>query len=245
MKVSRKEYDNKNIDDFVYDISLLKAPQNYGANKSDKNSKQPESKKVAKGQNEEKEPEGTLESLQEQPVLTQKKGQNEFVEFVDPKPDKQLKKVEVLEKRVETRHNRVYVSPLTTGGNLLFVSVATVCIIAAVIGIIGGTYYFHKVRSQRIEDAFSNFSHYAPTGPGKEKKKKDGDEGLAYRAQLHHYQQTKQKIISGNEQDIGIPEPDDASEASDYDDNNFSVYECPGLAPTGDLEVQNPNFTRP
>lgn len=68
---------------------------------------------------------------------------------------------------------------------------------------------------------------------------------MSFQAQLHHYQQTKQKIISGNEQDIGIPEPDDASEASDYDDNNFSVYECPGLAPTGDLEVQNPNFTRP
>ncbi|RCN41980.1 hypothetical protein ANCCAN_12085 [Ancylostoma caninum] len=26
------------------------------------------------------------------------------------------------------------------------------------------------------------------------------------------------------------------------DENNFSVYECPGLAPTGDIEVCNPNF---
>lgn len=39
-----------------------------------------------------------------------------------------------------------------------------------------------------------------------------------------------------------MPDPDEMSEASDDDTNNFSVYECPGLAPTGDIEVQNPNF---
>ncbi|VDM96538.1 unnamed protein product [Thelazia callipaeda] len=82
---------------------------------------------------------------------------------------------------------------------------------------------------------------YAPTGPGKNKKNKSGDEGLAYKAQLHHYQQTKQKIISGEDGTVTIPDVDEESDASD-DDNNFSVYECPGLAPTGDIEVQNPNF---
>lgn len=63
-----------------------------------------------------------------------------------------------------------------------------------------------------------------------------------FQAQLHHYQQTKQKIISGDEQVAPVPDPDEMSEASDDDTNNFSVYECPGLAPTGDIEVQNPNF---
>uniref|UniRef100_A0A0N5AYJ9 Neural proliferation differentiation and control protein 1 n=1 Tax=Syphacia muris TaxID=451379 RepID=A0A0N5AYJ9_9BILA len=261
-------------DGFVEDDEL----ENYLKRKSENINEAAGSKAFKKGNEkvknksvEEKKNERTTLPItkQQQSGLPQKKGQNEFVGFVEPKPEKQLKHLEQLEKRVESSRSRVYTSPIGTSGNLLLAcklesfsslaevklrdtsdtnivsAVATVCLVAAVLGVVGGAYYFHKVRSQRIEDAFSNFSHYAPTGPGKEKKKKDGDEGLAYRAQLHHYQQTKQKIISGSEQDIGIPEPDDASEASDYDENNFSVYECPGLAPTGDIEVQNPNFTRP
>lgn len=34
----------------------------------------------------------------------------------------------------------------------------------------------------------------------------------------------------------------DGEEDGADDENNFSVYECPGLAPTGDIEVVNPNF---
>ncbi|VDO34386.1 unnamed protein product [Onchocerca flexuosa] len=101
--------------------------------------------------------------------------------------------------------------------------------LGVVIGVATGSYYF-----------FNDFT-YAPTGPGKSKKKKGGDEGLAYKAQLHHYQQAKQKIISGENGTVTLPDVDESSETSD-DENNFSIYECPGLAPTGDIEIQNPNF---
>lgn len=66
-----------------------------------------------------------------------------------------------------------------------------------------------------------------------------GDETLAYKAQLHQYQQAKQKIICG-EDAPGIIESDGEDGADE--ENNYSVYECPGLAPTGDIEVCNPNF---
>lgn len=237
------DYDSKNARDIAYDFDLLKAAENLVPKETKSEEVKTDKKEEVKPKEVVKE---TVEQLaanvKEQPALPQKKGQNEFVEFVEPKPEKQLQHHEQLEKRVETSHNRVYTSPIVASGNLFYIAMATLCVMAAVFGVVGGVFYYQKVRNQRIENAFSNFSHYAPTGPGKEKKKKDGDEGLAYRAQLHHYQQTKQKIISGNEQDVGIPEPDEASEASDYDENNFSVYECPGLAPTGDIEVQNPNF---
>lgn len=50
---------------------------------------------------------------------------------------------------------------------------------------------------------------YSPTGPGRDKLKKahlppshrvqsPGDENLAYKAQLQHYRQTKQKIIGNH-----------------------------------------------
>lgn len=73
-----------------------------------------------------------------------------------------------------------------------------------------------------------------------------GDDELAYKAQLHHYQQTKQKII-GIDPDGAQHQSNNISDKSEDEDetdleHNFSVYECPGLAPTCDIEVQNPNF---
>lgn len=119
------------------------------------------------------------------------------------------------------------------------------------------------------EDPFDDFTRYSPAGPGRDRLKKNGngrgifdgnngtisplggdkgDDALAYKAQLHHYQQTKQKIIGADSDAIGSQHQSiDASDKSDDEDeadleHNFSVYECPGLAPTGDIEVQNPNF---
>ncbi|VDN51702.1 unnamed protein product [Dracunculus medinensis] len=146
-------------------------------------------------------------------LTAQKKGQNEFVELIEPKPANQLKHTEQIEKRVPVA---LAESKTIMQGNL-------------------------ALKSQSLASEKFDFARYAPAGPGREKKKR-GDEGLAYKAQLHHYQQTKQKIISGDEQVAPVPDPDEMSEASDDDTNNFSVYECPGLAPTGDIEVQNPNF---
>ncbi|KJH44077.1 hypothetical protein DICVIV_09887, partial [Dictyocaulus viviparus] len=87
----------------------------------------------------------------------------------------------------------------------------------------------------------SDYAPYAGTGPGFKKGKGDkGDETLAYKAQLHQYQQAKQKIICGEDAPAGFESDGDDDGAED--ENNFSVYECPGLAPTGDIEVCNPNF---
>lgn len=66
---------------------------------------------------------------------------------------------------------------------------------------------------------------------------------MAYKAQLHHYQQTKQKIIGAEEGISGIPNGGvDEKSDDELEEHNYSVYECPGLAPTGDIEVSNPNF---
>lgn len=41
---------------------------------------------------------------------------------------------------------------------------------------------------------------------------------------------------------LGGESEESGAEDADEEENNFSVYECPGLAPTGDIEVHNPNF---
>lgn len=56
---------------------------------------------------------------------------------------------------------------------------------------------FVKFRRRRDTPDDSEYAPYAGTGPGF-KKGDQGDETLAYKAQLHHYQQAKQKIICGD-----------------------------------------------
>ncbi|EPB79984.1 hypothetical protein ANCCEY_00933 [Ancylostoma ceylanicum] len=176
--------------------------------------------------------------VEEQPLVAQKKGQNEFVSFVEPVDAKQTKSVATLEKRRLAGASEFSNSLPTYSSNLLMIAVGTVLIVGMVASVVGGGYYIKRRRSSPDD---SEYAPYAGTGPGFKKNKGDkGDESLAYKAQLHQYQQAKQKIICGEDAPAGL-ESDGEDDGAD-DENNFSVYECPGLAPTGDIEVCNPNF---
>jgi hypothetical protein len=206
-------------------------------------------------------------SQQAAPSIPEKKGQNEFVTFVDPvqsarRLDRQtVVKQQVEDKRVPASQHDV-ITKSSSGplgsfndiSNMLFLAVVTVCVVAAVIGAAAMGVYWHGLQKERNQAAKeAEYPQYGVIGPSKEKKsrRQNGDEKMAYTAQLHHYQQTKQKIISG-EDGSGIQgggtgaarqQHDESGGESDIDDEaNYSVYECPGLAPTGNIEVQNPNF---
>ncbi|KAI3382983.1 hypothetical protein SNEBB_003144 [Seison nebaliae] len=93
------------------------------------------------------------------------------------------------------------------------------------------------------------------------------DRKLAQSAQMYHYQHQKQQMLAlerGNNDEfdsnnamLGMQAPhpiQDISDHSDEDDDDdddgenerdgdYTVYECPGLAPTGELEVRNPVFS--
>ena len=59
-----------------------------------------------------------------------------------------------------------------------------------------------KFRRRRETPDDSEYAPYAGTGPGAKRGIKAGDQGdenLAYKAQLHQYQQAKQKIICGDD----------------------------------------------
>nr|XP_020493707.1 neural proliferation differentiation and control protein 1-like isoform X2 [Labrus bergylta] len=70
-----------------------------------------------------------------------------------------------------------------------------------------------------------------------------GDKTLAQSAQMYHYQHQKQQMLS-----VGNHKPEqktvDTEVTSDEEEvgGDFTVYECPGLAPTGEMEVKNPLF---
>ncbi|XP_056887720.1 neural proliferation differentiation and control protein 1 isoform X2 [Takifugu flavidus] len=70
-----------------------------------------------------------------------------------------------------------------------------------------------------------------------------GDKRLAHSAQMFHYQHQKQQMLSMEKHRDEPKVPDSgASTDEENEDGDFTVYECPGLAPTGEMEVKNPLF---
>ncbi|XP_075762165.1 neural proliferation differentiation and control protein 1 [Pelodiscus sinensis] len=79
-------------------------------------------------------------------------------------------------------------------------------------------------------------------GPLPYDKLSPGDQKLAQSAQMYHYQHQKQQMLSMEKHKEEPKVPDSASSDEENEDGDFTVYECPGLAPTGEMEVKNPLF---
>ncbi|XP_071542842.1 neural proliferation differentiation and control protein 1 [Panulirus ornatus] len=105
-----------------------------------------------------------------------------------------------------------------------------------------------------IKDEVLNKSHraaqdaeypaYGVTGPNKDLSPSSGDRKLAQSAHMYHYQHQKQQMIAleksaGGERHGSTSDADSEEEG---EENEYTVYECPGLAPTGEMEVKNPLF---
>ncbi|XP_034477679.1 uncharacterized protein LOC117784135 [Drosophila innubila] len=112
---------------------------------------------------------------------------------------------------------------------------------AVTVGLLAlGVTWFHN-RSKAAADV--DYPAYGVTGPNKDVSP-SCDRKLAQSAQMYHYQHQKQQIIAmencqATDGSCGLSdvESDDDNEEGDY-----TVYECPGLAPTGEMEVKNPLF---
>uniref|UniRef100_A0A1A9WQS4 Neural proliferation differentiation and control protein 1 n=1 Tax=Glossina brevipalpis TaxID=37001 RepID=A0A1A9WQS4_9MUSC len=114
---------------------------------------------------------------------------------------------------------------------------------AATVGlfVLGIVWYTFHSRSKAAADV--EYPAYGVTGPNKDISP-SGDRKLAQSAQMYHYQHQKQQIIAMENRstaeescEMSYVESDDDNEEGDY-----TVYECPGLAPTGEMEVKNPLF---
>nr|CAG4641943.1 EOG090X0B4J [Eurycercus lamellatus] len=71
-----------------------------------------------------------------------------------------------------------------------------------------------------------------------------GDKKLAHSAHMFHFQHQKQQVIA-MESHSGCDRRGSNSGGESDEDNeegDYTVYECPGLAPTGEMEVKNPLF---
>jgi hypothetical protein len=174
-------------------------------------------------------------------------GEAEFETFIDPVivggnvQRKENPSVNV--KRANELHFGDY-NRSAGNGNIIFMGVVGICATVAMAGtVVAGTAYY-KLHAQNAAAQSASDMHTV-SGPAKDRMRKAvqrGDQKNAYSAQLHHYQQTKNEIIR-IEQQNGHPREQDSEDDSEAgDEPDYSVYECPGLAPTGDIEVANPMF---
>lgn len=128
--------------------------------------------------------------------------------------------------------------------DLLFVGVVSACSLAGFIGLIMAGVCWYKLNKNIKAASEVDYPAYGVTGPTKERVGSGpGDRKLAQSAQMYHYQHQKQQMIAMEKANGEMKH--DASEDESEEENeegDYTVYECPGLAPAGEMEIINPLF---
>ncbi|XP_035909858.1 uncharacterized protein LOC118511193 [Anopheles stephensi] len=146
-----------------------------------------------------------------------------------------------------TSSNGVVQQPIEIGTGLGMYLIALIAGISAAITValisIGfGWYTLHK-RTKAAADV--EYPAYGVTGPNRDSTAgtaaSAGDRKLAQNAQMYHYQHQKQQIIAMENTTRSAPHSEQPSD-DENEEGDYTVYECPGLAPTGEMEVKNPLF---
>nr|XP_006824980.1 PREDICTED: neural proliferation differentiation and control protein 1-like isoform X2 [Saccoglossus kowalevskii] len=91
----------------------------------------------------------------------------------------------------------------------------------------------------------ADYPAYGVTGPStKSSTVTNGDRKLAQSAQMYHYQHQKQQMIAMENRANGEMKQDNSDDDSEEEneEGDYTVYECPGLAPAGEMTVKNPLF---
>ncbi|XP_031785679.1 uncharacterized protein LOC100678404 isoform X3 [Nasonia vitripennis] len=146
-------------------------------------------------------------------------------------------------------HRRAQQDPLVVSldnkvnNDIYFIAIVAGCSAAAMFALV--LISLTWCRLQRVSKAAADVEYpaYGVTGPNKDMSP-SGDQRLAQSAQMYHFQHQKQQIIA-MEKASATRDPGSVSEAESDEENeegDYTVYECPGLAPTGEMEVKNPLF---
>lgn len=140
--------------------------------------------------------------------------------------------------------DRVCHVPTSINDNIIVIVIA-LCVVGGAVAVILATACYIKL--QKDSRLAQKVDYPAFRGAGAPTTTTDvpsiGDTTLAQSAQMYHYQHQKQQMLS-----MGNNKPEqkvlDSEVTSDEEEvgGDFTVYECPGLAPTGEMEVKNPLF---
>lgn len=132
--------------------------------------------------------------------------------------------------------------------NIIFIAVIASVSAAAIIGIIIAVVCWCKLKKSAKASSDFEYPGYgsmdykgAPT-----ETKSTADRRLAQSAQMYHYQHQKQQMLELEKNQNAVSKTgSEASSDEENDASEYTVYECPGLATAGEMEVPNPLFAEP
>ncbi|NXX63623.1 NPDC1 protein, partial [Scopus umbretta] len=132
-------------------------------------------------------------------------------------------------------------SPIPSNDNMVL-GLIVVCTVAGISALIVAAVCWCRLQKEVRLAQKADYSAQRAASPLPYDKISPGDKTLAQSAQMYHYQHQKQQMLSMEKHKEEPKLPDSASSDEENEDGDFTVYECPGLAPTGEMEVRNPLF---
>ncbi|XP_016306711.1 neural proliferation differentiation and control protein 1-like isoform X1 [Sinocyclocheilus anshuiensis] len=138
------------------------------------------------------------------------------------------------------RHGPI-ISPHSSTDSLLVLMISLCIIVGSMALIIAAVCWVRLQRETHLAQKV-DYPAFHAAGPS-HNQTSSGDKTLAHSAQMYHYQHQKQQMLS-MEKHKAEPKVSESGVTSDEENEvgDFTVYECPGLAPTGEMEVKNPLF---
>jgi hypothetical protein len=128
--------------------------------------------------------------------------------------------------------------------DVYFLAVVAGCSIAGLVGLVVAGVCWYRLQKNVKAASETEYPAYGITGPVPEKVASPGDRKLAQSAQMYHYQHQKQQMIAMEKANGDMTKDgSDADSEEENEEGDYTVYECPGLAPTGEMEVKNPLFS--
>jgi len=133
----------------------------------------------------------------------------------------------------------------------LFIGIVGVCSLVGVLGLVAAAIFWYKIQKRAEAALDAEYPSYGVTGPSSSGGKISpsstmSDRKLAQSAQMFHYQQQRQQMMAQEKSHLDAkPVHSDDSDDEAPTGGDYTVYECPGLAPTGEMEVRNPLFAEP
>ena len=98
---------------------------------------------------------------------------------------------------------------------------------------------FSSIRARKNAKAAEDVEYpaYGVTGPGKDMSPNSGDRMLAQNAQLYHFEHKKQQMLAFDGHADSQRRSMSDNESEDGEEGDYTVYECPGLAPVSYLKI--------
>uniref|UniRef100_UPI00358DEB35 neural proliferation differentiation and control protein 1 isoform X2 n=1 Tax=Myxine glutinosa TaxID=7769 RepID=UPI00358DEB35 len=131
---------------------------------------------------------------------------------------------------------------LHTDSDGMIIVVVTFLIVAATVGSLLATFIWCQLRRKSKSSDKLDCGTFASQASAYALPSQPEDRKLAQSAQMFHYQHQKQQILSMERNKDNGADSKSGTDSEDDNDGEYTVYECPGLAPTGEMEVLNPLF---